>query len=84
MFESISYVDVDDQERIMLNDTRKKMIFVGCDKKSKEYKFYTLNEWKMVISRDVEIYEKRAWDWKIDDSEKYDFLPVFDEEKEDH
>jgi hypothetical protein len=44
MFESISYVDVDDQVRIMLDDTRKKMIFVGCDKKSKEYKFYTLNE----------------------------------------
>jgi hypothetical protein len=29
----------------------------------------------MVISRDVEFHEG-AWDWKVNDGEKYDFLPI--------
>jgi hypothetical protein len=30
----------------------------------------------MVISRDVEFHEEGAWDWKVNDGEKYDFLPI--------
>jgi hypothetical protein len=35
VFESISYVDVHDQVGTKLHDKSKKLIFVGCDKKSK-------------------------------------------------
>jgi len=41
----------------------------------------------MIISRDVEFNEKKAWDWKVNDSEKYDFCSILhkDEERyEDH
>jgi hypothetical protein len=33
----------------------------------------------MVISRDVEFNKELAWDWKINDCEKYDFLLILDE-----
>jgi hypothetical protein len=36
----------------------------------------------MVISRDVEFNEERAWDWKVNDGEKYDFISILDEEEE--
>jgi hypothetical protein len=37
----------------------------------------------MVINRDVEFDEKGAC-WKVDDDEKYNFLPVLDEKKESY
>ena len=49
-------------------------------KKSKGYNFYNPNKEKRVISRDVKFDEEEAWDWKVDDGEKYDFLQVLDEE----
>jgi len=58
------------------------MIFVGYDQKSKEYKLYNPNEGKMVVSRDVKFNEEGAWDWKLNDSEKYDSLLILDEEEE--
>jgi len=58
------------------------MIFMGYDQKSKGYKLYNSNEEKIVISRDVEFNEEGAWDWKVNDYEKYDFLPTPDEEEE--
>jgi len=45
-----------------LENKRKKMILWVMIKKSKGYKFYNLNEGNMVISRDVEFDEERAWD----------------------
>jgi hypothetical protein len=36
----------------------------------------------MVISRDVEFNKERVWDWKVNDSEKYDFLLIIDEDEE--
>jgi len=56
------------------------MIYVGYEQKAKGNKLYNLNEGKMVINKDVEFNEKGAWDWKVDDGEKYDFLPIIDEE----
>ena len=35
-----------------------------------------------MISRDVEFNEEGAWNWKVDDGEKYDFLPILDEKEE--
>jgi hypothetical protein len=58
------------------------MIFVGYDQKSKGYKLYNPNEGKMVLSIDVEFNEKGACDFKVNDGEKYDFLPILDEEEE--
>jgi hypothetical protein len=33
----------------------------------------------MVITRDVEFNKELAWDWKISDCEKNDFLLILDE-----
>jgi hypothetical protein len=33
---------------------------------------------KMMIGKDVEFDKEGAWNSKVNDSEKYDFLPVFD------
>jgi len=82
VFGSIGYVHEDDQVRTKLDGKSKKMIFVGYNQKSKGYKLYNPNEGKMVISKDVEFNEEVAWDWKVNDGEKYDFLPILDEEEE--
>jgi len=58
------------------------MIFIGYEQKSKWYKHYNSNEEKMMISRDVEFNEEGAWDQKVNNGEKFDFLPILDEEKE--
>lgn len=72
----------DDQVRTKLDDKSKRIIFVGCKQKSKGYKVYNPNKKKIMINRDVEFNEKRAWYWKINDDEKYNFLPILDEEKD--
>jgi hypothetical protein len=36
----------------------------------------------MVINKDVEFNEEGAWDWKVNNVEKYDFLPILNEEEE--
>jgi len=80
-------VHVDDQVKTKLDDKSKKMIFIGYDQKSKWYKFYNPNEEKMVISRDIEFIEEGAWDWKVNNSKKYDFLSILNEDEkryEDH
>jgi len=82
VFWSINYVHVNDQVRTKLVDKSKKMIFVGYDQKFKGYKLYNPNKEKMMINRHVEFNEKRAWDWKVNDGEKYDFLPILNEEDE--
>ena len=82
MFGSIDYVHADDQIRTKLDDKSKKMIFMGYDQKSKGYKLYNPNKGKTMISRNVKFDEERVWDSKVDDGEKYDFLPVLDEEDE--
>ena len=55
---------------------------MGYGQNSKGYKLYSPNKGKMVISRDVKFDEEGAWDWKVDDGEKYDFLPILDEGQE--
>ena len=79
VFGSIDYVHVDDQVRTKLDEKIKKMMFVSYDQKSKGYKLYNPNEGNMVITRDVEFNKELAWDWKISDCEKNDFLLILDE-----
>jgi hypothetical protein len=69
VFGSIGYVHIDYQVRTKLDDKSKKMIFVGYDQKSKEYKLYSPNKGNMVISRDVKFNENGACYWKINDGE---------------
>ena len=57
-------------------------MFMGFDQMSKRYKFYNPIEGNMMISRYDKFDEDGAWDWKIDDGEKYYFLPVLDKGKE--
>ena len=64
-----------------------KMIFVFYDQKSKWYKLYECNKWKIVINTDFEFNKEGTWDWKVNDGEKYDLLLILDEEEkiyEDH
>ena len=70
---------VDNQVKTKLDYKSKKMIFVGYDQNSKGYKLYNPNERKMMISRDVEFNEDEAWDWTVNNGEKYDFLPFLNE-----
>ena len=57
-------------------------MFMGFDQMSKRYKLYNPNEGNMMISRYDKFDEEGAWDWKIDDGEKYYFLSVLDKGKE--
>jgi len=77
---SIDYVHVDDQVRTKLDDKSKKMIFMGYDQKSTGYKLYNPNKEKTMTGRDVKFDKERVWDSKVDDGEKYDFLPLLDED----
>ncbi|GKE66254.1 retrovirus-related pol polyprotein from transposon TNT 1-94, partial [Tanacetum coccineum] len=36
---------------------------------------------RVVVSRDVEFEEEGSWDWSIEENERYDFLPMTDEEE---
>jgi len=53
----IGYMHVDDHITTKVDDNSKKMIFVGYYEKYKGYKLYNLNEWKIVISIDIEYNE---------------------------
>jgi len=55
---------------------------MAYDQKSKRYKLYNFNKGNMVINRDVKFNEKKAWDWKVNDDKKYDFLSILDKEEE--
>ncbi|PWA61635.1 hypothetical protein CTI12_AA371330 [Artemisia annua] len=81
VFGSIAYVHVPSQRRSKLDDRSEKYVFVGYDKQSKGYKLYNPITRKVVVSRDVEFHEEEAWDWSIKENERYDFLPMTDEEE---
>nr|GEW88413.1 retrovirus-related Pol polyprotein from transposon TNT 1-94 [Tanacetum cinerariifolium] len=83
VFGSIAYVHVLSQRRLNLDDRSEKHVFVGYDKQSKGYKLYNSVTRKVVVSRDVEFDEEGSWDWSIQESESYDFLPMTDEEETD-
>ncbi|GJT82606.1 retrovirus-related pol polyprotein from transposon TNT 1-94 [Tanacetum coccineum] len=78
---SIAYVHVLSQRRSKLDDRSEKHVFVGCDKQSKGYKLYNPVTRKVVVSRDVEFKKEGSWDWSIKENERYDFLPMTDEEE---
>ncbi|GJY75754.1 retrovirus-related pol polyprotein from transposon TNT 1-94 [Tanacetum coccineum] len=80
IFGSIAYVYVLSQRRSKLDDRSEKHVFVGSDKQSKGYKLYNPVTRKVVVSRDVE-FEEGLWDWSIKENERYDFLPMTDEEE---
>nr|GFA55220.1 copia-type polyprotein [Tanacetum cinerariifolium] len=60
-----------------------KHVFIGYDKQSKGYKLYNSITRKVVVSRDVGFDEEGSWDRSIQESERYDFLPMTDEEETD-
>ncbi|GJR83923.1 retrovirus-related pol polyprotein from transposon TNT 1-94 [Tanacetum coccineum] len=63
----------DEANRITSNDI--------WEHNSKGYKLYNAITRKVVVSRDVEYDEEGSWDWSIKESERYDFLPMSDEEE---
>ncbi|GJZ58551.1 retrovirus-related pol polyprotein from transposon TNT 1-94 [Tanacetum coccineum] len=81
VFGSIAYVHVPSQKRSKLDDRSEKHVFVCYDKHSKGYKLYNPVTRKVVVSRDVEFEEEGSWDWSIEENERYDFLPMIDEEE---
>nr|GEU52940.1 retrovirus-related Pol polyprotein from transposon TNT 1-94 [Tanacetum cinerariifolium] len=80
VFGSIVYGHVPSQRRLKLDDKSEKHVFVGYDKQSKGYKLYNPITRK-VVSRDVEFDEEGSWDWSIQESKRYDFLPMTDKEE---
>ncbi|GJW57802.1 retrovirus-related pol polyprotein from transposon TNT 1-94 [Tanacetum coccineum] len=81
IFGSITYVHVPSQRLSKLDDRSKKHVFVGYDKQSKGYKLYNPVTRKVVVSRDMEFEEEGSWDWSIEENERYEFLPMTDEEE---
>ncbi|GJW77232.1 retrovirus-related pol polyprotein from transposon TNT 1-94 [Tanacetum coccineum] len=81
IFGSIAYFHVPSQRRFKLDDRSEKHVFVGYDKQSKGYKLYNPITRKVVVSRDVEFDEEGSWDLSIEENERYDFLPMTDEEE---
>nr|GEX23564.1 retrovirus-related Pol polyprotein from transposon TNT 1-94 [Tanacetum cinerariifolium] len=81
IFRSIAYVHVPSQRRSKLDDRSEKHVFIGYDKHSKGYKLYNLITKKVVVSRDVDFEEEESWDWRIEEHERYDFLPMTDEDE---
>ncbi|GKD48884.1 retrovirus-related pol polyprotein from transposon TNT 1-94 [Tanacetum coccineum] len=81
IFGSIVYVHVPSQRRSKLDDRSKKHVFVGYDKQSKGYMLYNPVTRKVVVSRDVDFDEEGSWDWSIEENERYDILPMTNEEK---
>ncbi|GKD22590.1 retrovirus-related pol polyprotein from transposon TNT 1-94, partial [Tanacetum coccineum] len=81
IFGSIEYVHVPSQRRSKIDDRSKKHVFVGYDKQSKDYKLYNPVTRKVVVSRDMEFKEEGSWDWSIEENERYEFLPMTDEEE---
>nr|GEX56205.1 zinc finger, CCHC-type [Tanacetum cinerariifolium] len=69
--------------RLKLDDRSEKYVFVSYDKQSKGYKLYNPVTRKVVVSRDVEFDEEGSWDYSIQESKRYDFLPMTDEEETD-
>nr|GFC61754.1 retrovirus-related Pol polyprotein from transposon TNT 1-94 [Tanacetum cinerariifolium] len=83
VFGSIAYVRISSQRRLKLDDRCEKHVFVGYDKQSKGYKLYNPVTRKVVVSIDVEFDEEGSWDWSFQESKRYDFLPMTDEEETD-
>nr|GEU81061.1 retrovirus-related Pol polyprotein from transposon TNT 1-94 [Tanacetum cinerariifolium] len=81
IFRSIAYVHILSQRRSKLDDRSKKHVFVGYDKQSKGYKLYNPVTRKVVVSRDVDFNEEGSWDWSVEENERYEFLPMTDEEE---
>nr|GEU97809.1 retrovirus-related Pol polyprotein from transposon TNT 1-94 [Tanacetum cinerariifolium] len=81
VFRSIAYDHVSSQRRLKLDDRSDKHVFVGYDKQLKGYKLYNPVTRKVVVSRDMEFDEEGSWDWSIQESERYDFFPMTDEEE---
>nr|GEY21893.1 retrovirus-related Pol polyprotein from transposon TNT 1-94 [Tanacetum cinerariifolium] len=79
----MAYVHVPSQRRLKLDDRSEKHVFVGYGKQSKGYKLYNPVTRKVVVSRDVEFDEEGSWDWSIQECERYDFLPMTNEEETD-
>nr|GFA00115.1 retrovirus-related Pol polyprotein from transposon TNT 1-94 [Tanacetum cinerariifolium] len=83
VFGSIAYVYVPSQRILKLDDRSEKHVFVGYDKQSKGYKLYNPVTRKVVVSRDVEFDEEGSWYWSIQESKRYDSLPMTDEKETD-
>ncbi|GJW86332.1 retrovirus-related pol polyprotein from transposon TNT 1-94 [Tanacetum coccineum] len=77
----MSPLETNQRHRSKLNDRSEKHVFVGYDKQSKGYKLYNPVTRKVAVSRDVEFEEEGSWDWSIEQNERYDFLPMTDEEE---
>jgi hypothetical protein len=78
--ESIGYMYVDDQVRIKLDDKSKKILWAMI-KSLNDTSFTFLMKEILWLIELLNLIKKNALNWKVDDSRKYDFLPILDEEE---
>ena len=69
------------QKLSKLDDKSGKYVFIGYDLSSKGYKLYNPNNGKIIISRDVKLNEKEAWDWGVQE-EEHNTPPLYEKEEQ--
>ena len=76
VFGSICYIHIPDVKRHKLEDKTIRGIFLGYSNISKGYRVYNLQTKKLVISRDVEVYDYASWNWDEEKVEKNVLIPA--------
>ena len=69
-FGSIFYSQIPKEKRYKLDEVSEKCIFVGYNSKFKGYKLFSLKTNKIIIIRDVLIYENASWNYNDGKIEK--------------
>lgn len=75
VFGCVCYVHIPKEKRSKLDDKTHKGIFMGYSPQSKGYRVYSIEEKKLIISRDVEFDENAAWNFEEEkvDKEMFQF-----------
>ena len=60
----MAHVHIPDQQRVKLDDKRKKYVLLGVSDESKAYRLFDPINKKVLISKDVVFEEQTGWNWK--------------------
>lgn len=68
VFGCIAYAHVPNAKRKKFDGKGEKCIFVGYSDRTKGYKLFNPSAGAVIVSRDVEFSEDKAWDWAVADN----------------